>query len=402
MSELVISNGIVIDDVYCALSEIRKLSCMKIDDISVVKRFVNDEINTKFYFDNKMKSSMQPGSNDTYLWLDTGFTDLNGKAIFISLLRNYGEYIGHIVGTVGTLTNCAKNYFKQNRSSIEKNIQNFKAKYEAKVAERYTKHILDVNDFILRSVNGIKGDEPSDLAKIIDSLNYEFQETTQVIEEEPVKVDPMAEYRFNPMEEEITIGLLLEKMDSMQNYMEELLAIIENLENKDDNELIELRKKNEEYKRAMVQMRTFMQEEDAGLVARREDDTCSGHSLLGGHNKILVIGGTELGVNIMQGIAKTYGFEKKDFEFVDYDKAKDYTERIRTNGKYRAIIFGACPHKTTGIAGYSSAVEKMKNEPGMPYAADARSKSGELKVTKESFRKALESICQNMRFAYAC
>ncbi len=44
----------------------------------------------------------------------------------------------------------------------------------------------------------------------------------------------------------------------------------------------------------------------------------------------------------------------------------------------------------------------MKNEPGMSYAADARSKSGKLKVTKESFRSALELICQDMRLAYAC
>lgn len=37
----------------------------------------------------------------------------------------------------------------------------------------------------------------------------------------------------------------------------------------------------------------------------------------------------------------------------------------------------------------------------MPYAADARSKSGKLKVTKELFRNTLELICQNMRLAYA-
>lgn len=41
----------------------------------------------------------------------------------------------------------------------------------------------------------------------------------------------------------------------------------------------------------------------------------------------------------MQGIAKMYGFDKKDFEFVDYDKAKDFTGKIRRDGKCYAVIF---------------------------------------------------------------
>jgi len=142
-----------------------------------------------------------------------------------------------------------------------------------------------------------------------------------------------------------------------------------------------------------------MQEEDAELEARREEETNSGHVLLGNHNKILVIGGTELGVNIMQGIAKTYGFEKKDLEFVDYDKAKDYTDRIRKDGKYSAVIFGACPHKTAAGAGYSSTVEKMKQVEGMPFTADARTQSGELKLTRESFREALLGVYDHLRMS---
>lgn len=103
-------------------------------------------------------------------------------------------------------------------------------------------------------------------------------------------------------------------------------------------------------------------------IAEKSLEEMTGHGLLGDHSKIPVIGGQELGVNIMQGIAKMYGFDKKDFEFLDYNKAKDFTDRIRKDGKCRAIIFWACPHKTAGLAGYSSTVEKMKNEPGTPYA----------------------------------
>ena len=70
------------------------------------------------------------------------------------------------------------------------------------------------------------------------------------------------------------------------------------------------------------------------------------------------------------------------------------------DGRYSAVIIGACPHKVSAGAGYSSAVEKFKQIEGMPYTADARSKSGKLKVTKESFKEALLDIYCNLRMGY--
>lgn len=391
MSEFIIEKGIVIDDEYCVLSELRKLSGKYIEDLGIIKKFIASEDYTKFYFDSRMKSSTMPSGSDVYLWLDTGFTDYKGKPIFVSLLQGFGGYVGHITGTPYTLANSAKGYFKQNRITIDKNMQNFMNKYNAKSSARKISHIEDVKEYILDSCNRIEYE--SDISRKLSSLGITFEEepeTVLVVEE--VNEDPLAEYRMSKLEENITIGLLLEKMDSMEKYMEELLGVIEKMEIQDQAEISELREKNEEYKRAMVQMRTFMQEEDAELTARREDDNISGHSLLGVHNKILVIGGEELGVNVMHGIAKTYGFEKRDFEFVEYDKAKDYTDRIRRDGRYSAVIFGACPHKTASSNGYSSAVEKFRQIEGMPYTLDARTKSGELKLTRESFRNALLGI----------
>lgn len=401
MADFLIEKDIVIDDVYCVLTEIRKLSGKKIDDLSVVKRFVTEEKNTKFYFDSRMRNSMLPSGNDTYLWVDTGFTDYRGKPIFISLLRNYDSYVGHITGCIDTLSKSAGQYFKQNKSAINQNIKNFKSKYESKITEREIKHIVDINEYVLNSVN--KDDSPTYMKQLLDAIEYDFTEE-QLLEDVAMPEENDASgnanpYDFNALEEEITIGLLLEKMDSMQEYVEELLGVIESMENKDRTEITELRKKNEEYKRAMVQMRTFIQTEDAELEARKDENTNSGHVLLGGHSKILVIGGEELGVNIMQGIAKTFGFEKKDLEFADYNKAKDYTDRIRRGGKYSAVIFGACPHKTTAGAGYSSAVERFKQIEGMPYTADARTQSGELKLTRESFRTALIGVYNYLKYS---
>ena len=184
----------------------------------------------------------------------------------------------------------------------------------------------------------------------------------------------------------------------MMTYMDELLSIIEKQPDADQFSLNELAQKGKVYKRIIVQIRSGMQLTN---FSENEVDDTTGHKLLGEHGKILVIGGQEIGINVMQGIAKDFGFNKRDFEFVDYDKAKDYANRVCRNGKFKAVILGECPHKISGGGSYSSAVEMFKNEEGMPFAVDARSKSGKLKMTKVSFREALGSVVENLRFICA-
>ena len=54
MTEMVIENGIVIDDVESVLCGIRELSNQKLDAIETIKKFIVSEKNTKFYVDNKL------------------------------------------------------------------------------------------------------------------------------------------------------------------------------------------------------------------------------------------------------------------------------------------------------------------------------------------------------------
>lgn len=395
MTEMIIEKGIVIDDVESVLCGIRELSARKIEDFETIKKFILSEKNTKFYLDNKLNSYMQPDQRCIYIWLDTGYTDYKGNPILISLLRGWEGFVGHVVGTIHTLAESVRSFFRLNRNMVSSKMAAFRNKYESKVDTRHIKHIEDEQDYLMKSCCSPVSE--SIFAQKFVELGINVSALASDMEPEIVEVEDVKEESLSAVEEEITISLLLEKMESMQAYMDELLQLVENVSNESSAQIAELQKKNEEYKRVIVQMRTFSRQEES---AEKDSEEMTGHNLLGAHSKILVIGGQELGVNIMQGIAKLYGFDKKDFEFVDYDKAKDFTDRIRKDGKYRAVIFGACPHKTAGLAGYSSTVEKMKNEPGMPYAADARSKSGKLKVTKESFKSALEMICQDMRLAY--
>lgn len=401
MTEMIIEKGIVIDDVESVLCGIRELSARKIEDFETIKKFILSEKNTKFYLDNKLNSYMQPDQECIYIWLDTGYTDYKGNPILISLLRGWEGFVGHVVGTIHTLAESVRSFFRLNRNMVSSKVAAFRNKYESKVDTRDIKHIEDEQEYLMKSCcssasESIFTQKFAELGIDMSVLASDFEPEMAEVEEVQEEIQEEA---LSAVEEEITIGLLLEKMEGMQAYMDELLQLVENVSNESSAQIAELQKKNEEYKRVIVQMRTFSQIE---AEEEKVPEEMTGHDLLGEHSKILVIGGQELGVNIMQGIAKMYGFDKKDFEFVDYDKAKDFTDRIRKDGKYRAVVFGACPHKTAGLAGYSSTFEKMKNEPGMPYAADARSKSGKLKVTKESFRSALELICQDMRLAYAC
>jgi hypothetical protein len=393
-----IENGMVIDDVESVLIGIRKLSGKGgVTDIGVVKRFINNEKNTIFYVDNHLNSFMQQDSGSIYVWLDSGYTDYHGNPIFISLLKDCTGYTGHIVGTVYSLAEKVRSFFRLNHNLIEKKIMNFKKKYTAKSGERIRPHIENELDYILRSCN--VETESTLFAEKIENLKIEFYEDEVLLEAPIDEVDIGDEEGLTPIEEEITIGILLEKMENMQSDLEELLAVMEHQNSESSAKIEELQRKNEEYRKAIVQMRTFSEQWDDG--DQPECGVSFGHNLLGKHGKILIVGGEELGVNVIRGIAKTYGFEKKDFEFVAYDRIKDYADRIRKGGRYYAVIFGACPHKVSGIGGYSSAVEMFKQTEGMPFIVEARSKSGKLKLTKESFREALNSVCGNLRLAYA-
>ena len=166
--------------------------------------------------------------------------------------------------------------------------------------------------------------------------------------------------------------------------------------------MAELEAKNEEYKAALVRMRNFVEDESA-----QEDETeeqgIGGHSLLGRNGKILVLGASALDQNTMNGIAKLYGFHKKDFEYeTDYTKVVNFAGRISNSERYVAIIFGACPHKVAGLGDWSSIIEKCRQCEDMPCAFDARSHSGELKVTKESFKTALWNVCNELKLKKVC
>nr|MCR4960298.1 hypothetical protein [Lachnospiraceae bacterium] len=82
----------------------------------------------------------------------------------------------------------------------------------------------------------------------------------------------------------------------------------------------------------------------------------------------------------------------------DYAKIVSFAGRLNAGANgYAALILGAMPHKVANLGDWSSLVEKCRQSDSLPDAYDARSRSGELKVTKESFKKALMDICLDLK-----
>ena len=125
---------------------------------------------------------------------------------------------------------------------------------------------------------------------VLENMHVDLAEDMQEIEEEVIDVDDVKEpaYDMNFREKEITIGLLLETIDGMQNYIDELLGEIEKFNSEDKVRMAELEAKNEEYKAALVRMRNFVEEETVQEI-ETEEQGIGGHSLLGRNGKILVL-----------------------------------------------------------------------------------------------------------------
>lgn len=114
-----------------------------------------------------------------------------------------------------------------------------------------------------------------------------------------------------------------------------------------------------------------------------------------GPRRIVVLGDTRTGVGKLRAIAAAAGLDPDDFEFcLDYDRLKHYNfGKLRDRDNYRAVLYGPGPHSTPGKGTSSSAIEEMKEYPQIyPPLIEIRDRSGELKITTNSFRQAVLAV----------
>ena len=408
MCEMLIEKAMIIDEVELAKAKLEEFSGKKIQDMESVKRFIHSEKNTKFYIDKKMKSSLNNDTDHTYVWLDTGFRDRNNNALFISLLNNGREYTGHIVGTARELAESIKSFFPKYKKDICSNYSRFISKYNQKCQEREHTYIADEQQYLLGCANRDATCD-SDFGNKIRQLNISWEKEEEEIIEVALPEEDATE-QLNEREKEITIGLLFDMLQEREQFIEELLQTIERSKVKSDAEiqdLVEIIRQQssviQEQTDALKKIRVFTDEEKEiqyhrDLKKEEMQKGKVGHNLLKNRKKIMVLGTTNLSPEVMKGIVtKEYGFDESDFEFEnDYDKVVHSSGRVIESSKYQAIIFGCCPHSTTGKGKWSSLIERCKQNEDATVIVDARTESGNLKVTKGSFRKALNDICAGL------
>lgn len=111
--------------------------------------------------------------------------------------------------------------------------------------------------------------------------------------------------------------------------------------------------------------------------------------------KIVVIGQTEVKLNILQGIVKSLHLDKNRFEFcLDYNDSKTFNyKKLQYEPKYRVVLVGPIPHSSVGKNDSSSVIAEMQNKEGYP-RIEILNDSNELKITKSSFKNTLEKLIQ--------
>lgn len=173
-------------------------------------------------------------------------------------------------------------------------------------------------------------------------------------------------------------------LESYRNKVIELEEINNSLTHRIDELLSNLQKKDQDY-------RTQLDE-----IKQLSIDT---QTTTSDYFRILVIGATGVDSNKLIGIAKSLGVMKDQIDFMlDYEKNKRFDiDSLKFSSPYSGIMIGPIAHKVIGLGDYSSMIQKVQKEEGFPPSVEIRTEAGELKLTKSSFKKALEKILDQIK-----
>ena len=110
------------------------------------------------------------------------------------------------------------------------------------------------------------------------------------------------------------------------------------------------------------------------------------------YKKVLIIGDVPMNVQEVLDMSAQIGISPEMIDILDdFSKIKKLAGRIRNDDKYAGIIIGAVPHKVSKL-GDASSLSTLFRGSGFPFLVEARTYQGELKITKESLRRALNDM----------
>lgn len=110
--------------------------------------------------------------------------------------------------------------------------------------------------------------------------------------------------------------------------------------------------------------------------------------------RVLVLGNSEVKVQKLRSIVHHAGGSPSLFDFaLGYSELKHYNfASLRGSDKYQAILVGPLPHSTPGKLDSSSAVAEMESHPDLYPPVYRLFDSTGLKITNNSFRRAVEEL----------
>lgn len=112
--------------------------------------------------------------------------------------------------------------------------------------------------------------------------------------------------------------------------------------------------------------------------------------------KIVVMGDSTVKVDKLRSIVRKKGFDLDRFEFqLDYDRLKHYDfGKLRGSMGYAAVLAGPMAHKTLGTERASSYIAQAEQHPDEYPILIKMGTANELKITNNSFKKALDRLLE--------
>jgi hypothetical protein len=127
--------------------------------------------------------------------------------------------------------------------------------------------------------------------------------------------------------------------------------------------------------------------EMSDLMEDEQEESC--HA-----TRILVMGDSMVKESRLRSIARKHRLDDDRFEFeLEYEGLQHFNfAKLRSTWTYRAVLVGPMPHSTPGTFDAGSAVSEMESHPEMyPQVIEMRDSTG-LKITNNSFAKALDEL----------
>ncbi len=133
--EMILKPNHIIDEVEWVEERLREFLQENVH-LEEIQDFILTQPNTVFYFKKDLSKTDEKDKNARLAWLDTGYSH-KSEPIFLSLLKEGTEYVGHYVGTASYLVKGLIEHYGSKKMYLSK-LKIFLQKYKEKTLQKRT------------------------------------------------------------------------------------------------------------------------------------------------------------------------------------------------------------------------------------------------------------------------